>query len=379
MQPTSRKGVTAGKGAASKSASCFILLAILLATAACSKALPARAEFVLGTVCSINLYEYGSQKLYSLIFERLREIDRTMGAKEGILHGLEAPPFQGSLEVQPSFLVLINQNAGIAPVKVSDDLLDVLEKAVYYAEISNGAFDPTIGPLVNLWGIGTETEKIPEPGEIAQALPLINWQDLIIDRGQGTAFLRRRGMALDLGGIAKGYAADEAVRIVREASASHAIIDLGGNIAAMGTRSASKGGAAPTPWRIGVQDPLGERNAYIGILSISDKSVVTSGVYERYFESGGRRYHHILSTTDGYPVDKGLLSVTIVADQSMDADGLSTAVFALGFAQGLELAEKLPYAEAIFIFADRSVYITDGLMDSFTLTNDDYTILIPCS
>ena len=337
------------------------LVLAALAFSACAKAPPppARMEFALGTVCSVNLFEYGEHKLYSRIFQRLREIDQTMSARTGIVN------------IGDSSLMEINQNAGIAPVKIGSGLLEVLEKAKYYAEISGGAFDPTVGPLVNAWGIGTESERIPEPQEINRALSLINWQDLIIDREQGTAFLRQQGMELDLGAIAKGYAADEAVRIAQEAQAGRAIIDLGGNIAAMGARGSAN---HESPWRVGIQNPLGERGEYLGVLSIINKSVVTSGVYERYFESGGKRYHHILSTRDGYPVDNGLLSVTIVADRSIDADGLSTAVFALGFRQGLALLETIPGAEGIFVFDDRGVYITHELRDLFRLASNEYTM-----
>jgi len=290
----------------------------------------------------------------------LREIDRTMSARESILHS------------EVTNLMMINQNAGITPVSVSEDLFAVLERAVYYAKISNGAFDPTVGPLVSLWGIGTDNVQIPEPQDITNALALVNWQELILDKEQGTAFLQRKGMELDLGGIAKGYAADEAARIAREAKAAHAIIDFGGNIIAMGARNSNKRGLAAAPWRVGIQDPLSERNAYIGILLLIDKSIVTSGVYERYFTFDGNHYHHILSTKNGYPVDNGLLSVTIVTDLSIDADGLSTAVFALGFEQGLSLVEELSDTEGIFVFTDRSVYITGGLTDIFTLTGNEY-------
>jgi thiamine biosynthesis lipoprotein len=335
----------------------------------CDKALPApaRMEFVLGTVCRVNLYEFGTQKLYARIFSRLNEIDRTMSAR--------AADSPGTL----SSLMKINQNAGIAPVKIPEDLLDVLEQARKYAELTGGAFDPTIGPLVNLWGIGTENERVPSPDEIAQALELIDWRDLIIDRKGGTAFLMRRGMALDLGAIAKGYAADEAARLAKEAKAARAIIDLGGNVLAIGGRSPDRGvsdgggkNRETLPWRIGIQDPLAERGSYIGVLLAQDKTAVTSGVYERYFESDGKRYHHIFSTRDGYPVDNGLLSVTIVTNRSIDADALSTAVFALGYAQGMVLLETIPQTEAIFIFKDLSVR-RKGLRETFNLVNGRYT------
>ena len=341
----------------------FVVLCCLIFST-CAKEPPARSELVLGTKCTVNLFEYGNQKLYERIFERLREIEKTMIAAH---HGKNSG-WEGVLHTQLSGIMLINQNAGIAPVQVGADLLEVLERACYYAELSNGAFDPTVGPLVSAWGIGTESEQIPGQQEIDRALALINWQDLIIDHEQGTAFLQQPGMEIDLGAIAKGYAADEAARIAGEGGAARAIIDLGGNIVALGSRSSN------APWRIGIQDPLEKRNAYIGIISVNDKTVVTSGIYERYFEQDGKQYHHILSTKDGYPVDNGLISVSIVTERSIDADGLSTAVFALGFQQGLELLKAIPRTDAIFIFADRSVYVTDGIREVFRLTNDDYFI-----
>jgi thiamine biosynthesis lipoprotein len=341
-----------------KRAPLFVYLAVFsLLVPGCAKPAHSRMEFALGTVCSVNLYQDGTDALYARIFSRIREIDRAMSVRDALDSGL----------------VRINENAGIAPATVSADVIEVLERALHYAEISGGAFDPSVGTLVNLWGIGTDTEKVPAPQEIAEALALVNWRDVRIDARAGTVFLPRRGMALDLGAIAKGYAADEAVRIAREGKVRRAIIDLGGNIFALGGRAANMPGAA-APWRIGVQDPLEERGTYIGVLPVQDKSVVTSGVYERYFESAGRRYHHILSTEDGYPIQNGLLSVTIVAEHSLDADALSTAAFALGYTRGRALIESIDGIEAVFVFEDRGVKITNGLAGVFSLTGDRYTL-----
>ncbi|MCL2127352.1 MAG: FAD:protein FMN transferase [Treponema sp.] len=328
-------------------------------------------EFALGTVCSVNLFEGGKNSIYSRVFSRIREIDRTMSAFGGdfqdLLGGGAARP---GAETLVSGIVAVNGKAGIEAVKIRADLIGVLETALRYAELSNGAFDPTVGPLVSLWGIGTAAQRIPEDGEISAALALVSWRDLEVDREAGTAFLRREGMALDIGAIAKGYAADEAVRIAGEEGVKRAIIDLGGNISALGWREKKKS----LPWRIGVQNPLGERGSYIGVLAVHDMSVVTSGVYERYFEAEGKRYHHILSTTDGCPVDNGLLSVTIVTESSIDADALSTSVFALGFERGKALVDSIPGAEAVFVFNDRGVRITGGLKEIFTITDDGYTL-----
>lgn len=330
----------------------------------CAAAVRSQMEFALGTLCSVNLYEDGTKALYARIFSRIREIDRAMSVRA-------AEP--GSAAAMVSGVMRINENAGIEPVAVSADIIDVLERALHYAELSGGAFDPTVGTLVTLWGIGTDTERIPGPEEIAEALALVNWRDLIIDTEAGTAFLRRRGMALDLGAIAKGYAADEAVRIARQGKVKRGIIDLGGNIFALGARAKNNREEA-APWRIGVQDPLGERGTYIGVLPVQNKSIVTSGVYERYFEFEGRRYHHILSTRDGFPVHNGLLSATIVAERSIDADALSTAVFALGYGEGRALIESIAGIEAIFVFEDRSVKITGGLEGVFSLTGEGYVL-----
>jgi thiamine biosynthesis lipoprotein len=317
----------------------------------------------MGTVCAINLYEGGSRKLYAAVFSRLREIDRMMSAQAGVF-----PEDTGAANSPESDLERINRNAGREPVKVPEDLITVLEKALYYAELSGGAFDPTVGPLVKLWGIGTETARVPGADELQAALGLVNWRDVQIDREKGTVFLQRPGMALDLGAIAKGYAADEAAALIKKSGPRRGIIDLGGNILAFGERQGNK------PWRIGVQDPGRERGGYLGILLVQDKSVVTSGVYERFFEAEGRRYHHILSTQNGRPVDNGLLSVTIIADFSIDADGLSTTVFALGYEKGRALVESLPGVEAIFVFADKSVRRTPGAGEIFSLSGDFYRL-----
>jgi thiamine biosynthesis lipoprotein len=286
--------------------------------------------------------------------------------------GRTAAVIQSAVEALTSGVFAVNGQAGVAPVTVREDLLGVLEKALHYAELSGGAFDPTVGPLVRLWDIGPESGRVPSEDEIADALALVNWRHLEIDREAGTVFLRYEGMAIDLGAIAKGYAVDEAVRIAKEAKVKRAVIDFGGDIAVLGWRG--KKGKEQQPWRIGIQNPLNERGAYIGILHIHNTNVVTSGVYERFFELDGKRYHHILSTTDGYPADNGLLSVTVMSDHAADADALSTAVFALGFEKGKALIDSIPHTEAIFVFDNKSVKITNGLKEFFTLTDDEFVV-----
>jgi thiamine biosynthesis lipoprotein len=288
-------------------------------------------------------------------------------------HSETAAKLQSTTEALVSGVVAINRRAGLEPVKVRADLIELLETALYYAELSDGAFDPTIGPLTRLWGIGTDSERVPGEGEIARALRLVNWRDLIIDRESGTAFLRREGMALDLGAIAKGYAGDEALRIAKQDKVKRAVIDLGGNIVTLGGRE--KKGKIIHPWRIGIQNPLMGRGSYIGVIPVIDMSVVTSGVYERHFESGGKSYHHLLSTANGYPVENGLLSATIVTRSSTAADALSTLVFTLGYERGKAVIDSIPDTDAIFVFDDHSVRITAGLNEFFKLTDNEFTLL----
>ena len=334
----------------------------------------AQIELALGTVCIINLYAGGKDTVYSSIFSRIQEINRTMSVHKSEFQHMfdEATSLQPAASSLVSGIAAINEQAGIRPVRVRSDIIDVLEKALYYAELSDGAFDPTVGPLVNLWGIGTDDERLPSENEIDETLKLVNWRDVIINREESTVFLQREGMAIDLGAIAKGYAADEAVRIAREAGVRSGVIDLGGNISVIGLRT-DKG--ATRHWRIGVQDPLSDRGGYVGVLIVSDTNVVTSGVYERYFLQDGKRYHHIFSTETGYPVDNGLLSVTIVTEESIVADALSTVVFALGLERGKALVDASPGVEAVFILNDKSIIITDGLKNIFSFESDEYTLV----
>lgn len=173
---------------------------------------------------------------------------------------------------------------------------------------------------------------------------------------------------MDLGAIAKGYAADEVAAILKKHGVKHAIINLGGNVLAIG------GNVNGEPFKIGVQNPLNPRGDYMGILNIEDKTVVTSGIYEKYLEKDGKRYHHILEPKTGYPADNSIVGISIITDKSIDGDGLSTSVFLLGLDKGMELIESLDNVEAIFITTDKKVYISKGLKDNFILTNMEYTI-----
>ena len=326
----------------------FAGLAVLL-LAGCSKTVQSRSEFMLSTICAVTLYDEGTPQAYQDVFARLGEIESRM-----------------SVFIEGSDLDRINKAAGIEAVEVHSDVFYVIERAVYYAELSGGAFDPTVRPLVAIWDIGGKNPRVPAPEELDKVLPLVNWRDIELDRNSNSVFLKRPGMALDLGAIAKGYAADEAAAIIKKAGISQAMINIGGNILTVGEK---KDGS---PWMIGIRDPLDTSGAYIGIARTKGKTLVTSGVYERFFMSEGKRYHHLFSPALGYPADNGLLSVSVITDVSIDADALSTAIFVMGYENGRAFVESLDGVEAIFVFEDRSIYLTGGV--DFILVNENYGI-----
>ncbi|MDR0638649.1 MAG: FAD:protein FMN transferase [Spirochaetaceae bacterium] len=312
----------------------FICLPTILLTACVPIIEESRSTFALGTVCNIFLFENGKNDLYTTLFHRLSAIEAVMSANE--ISGV-------------SELSQVNQNAGIRPVAVSGELITVLQRALFFANLTDGAFNPAVGPLVKLWNIGAENARLPGESEIAAALSLIDYCGIEVDEANQTVFLKYEGMSLDLGGIAKGYAADELVNILRAAGIRRAVIDLGGNIYAHGSKTPKQ------KWRIGIQNPFSPRGEYLAVEESADETLVTSGVYERFFEENGVRYHHILDPKTGYPADSGLLSVTVIAESSLDADALSTSLFVLGYEQGCGLLSRFPGIEAVFVFRDATV------------------------
>lgn len=309
--------------------------------------------FFLNSILTLDIYDTGldNAKINQEVEDRVRELENKMSTK-----------------IATSEVSKINDNAGIDKVKVSDDTYTVIKEALKYGKISKGKFDITVGNLVDLWGIGTENEKVPSKEEIQKALATVDYNKVEIDDNNKTVFLKDKGMKIDLGAIAKGYVADDIVKILEKDGVKSAIINLGGNVYVYG----NKGGKN---FKIGIRNPLSpDPNDYLGIYQSQNESVVTSGVYERFFEKDGKRYHHILSTSDGYPIDNNLISTSIITKSSMDADALSTTTFALGLEEGLKLVENTKNTEAMFITADKKIYMTSGLKEKFELKNSDFTI-----
>jgi len=313
-----------------------------------------RTNFMMDTVMTIKVFDSNDEKILDEVFERIEEIESKM-----------------SRTIEDSDINLINENAGVKPVEVSEDVYLVIKTAKQYAEISNGAYDPTIGPLVNLWDINEEGEiekdSIPSEEKILEEKSKVDFTKLELLE-DNKVFLSEKDMILDLGGIAKGYAADEIGRILKEKGVESAIIDLGGDIYALGFKPVEQ------PWKIGIQNPFEHRGSYVGIAEIKNKSIVTSGDYERYFELDNVRYHHIIDSKTGYPANNELSAVSIISDNSMDGDAISTAVFILGKDKGLQFINELEGVDALLITKDSQIYMTDNFKDIFTLKNNGFKI-----
>ena len=264
-----------------------------------------QTALLLDTIVSVTCYGEGSDEAANAAIDEIKRIEAIFS------------PY-----IETSEIYNINHNAHSAPVKVTDEVMSVLKEALRICALTDGAFDITIKPLVDLWNIKAENPSVPSPDAIAEAKSKVDWTK--VELSDGTVRLGAEGMMLDLGGAAKGYAADCAVKVIRDHGIKDAILDLGGNVYAMG--SSEKG----TPWRIGLQDPDGKRGEYFKAEELSDLSCVTSGSYERYFESGGRIYHHIINPKTGYCADEGLISVSVIGKSSFEADMLSTAIFVMG-------------------------------------------------
>ena len=306
---------------------------------------------LLNTVITISIYDDADEKVFGDVFDKIAEIEGAM-----------------SVTRPDSEISWAAAMAGKSPVALSDETYFVVKEAFDISVKSGGAFNLAIGPLVKLWGINTDSPRVPDRAEIEQIKELIDYDAVILSDSDKSVYLEREGMSIDLGAIAKGYAGDAAAEIVRSHGIKHAVLDLGGNVVAIGCRPDG------SDWRIGVRNPIIGESGYIGVLTVKDKAAVTSGVYERYFESGGYYYHHIFDGNTGYPADAGLLSVTIVSDSSTEADMLSTVAFLLGVGDGTAFLSGYDNAEAIFVTAGLDIFLTPGIKDSFTITDDRFSL-----
>jgi len=247
----------------------------------------------------------------------------------------------------------INRNAGISEVKISPDILDILDKSLYVSEKTEGAFDITIGPVTKLYDFHRKIK--PEAGEIKKKLSLVHYRDLIVDRNTSTAFLRKRGMLIDPGGITKGYAADRAVEILKKQGIHSGLVTVAGDIKAFGLKPDGR------PWKIGIRNPRanGQEEDVMATIGLRDMAISTSGDYERFFIFDGRRYHHLVSPKTGFPAE-GCQSVSIITKEGFFTDAFATAVFILGPEKGMKVLEKMGF-DGVIVDSKGKIYITPGI------------------
>ncbi|MCQ2597833.1 MAG: FAD:protein FMN transferase [Treponema sp.] len=304
------------------------------------KVLPPQVHMCMDTVCSVNLYDDGTEKLYKEIFLRFDDLEK-----------------QFSVTIPESNVSQLNSGAGTGPVQVSEDVYDMLEISSVVSKISGGAFDITTDPVIQLWGINTERARVPEQNEIDEALEKVGYERMFFaDDGVRWAILEN-GMSINFGAVAKGYAADAVVEILKAHEVKKAILDLGGNIFCYGKKEDGK------LWTVGIKNPENPTGAPLLKITSDEVSVVTSGIYERFLEKDGKKYHHIFDPKTGYPVENDLASVTVVCSVSTAADALSTACFVLGKQAALNCLSEF---EKIFRTEIGLVFITKNGIVSAT-------------
>ena len=291
---------------------------------------------VMGTNVSVELWhpdEKIAAQLIQRVFDEMWRIDLLMS------------PFR-----EQSELSRINRQAAKAPVKISQELFDLLQKANAFSRLSQGAFDITFASVGRLYDYREGIH--PDQTHLDALLPKVNFNHLLFDPRQRTLAFAVDGVQIDLGGIAKGYAVDRAIELLKTAGVAHALVSAGGDSRILGDRRGR-------PWHVAIRNPR-ERSATVVMLPLTDAAVSTSGDYERYFEADGVRYHHILTPATGRPPNQ-LRSVTIIGSDATTTDALSTTVFVMGLEQGLALIETLADVEAVIIDSDSQMHYSSGL------------------
>lgn len=308
-----------------------------------------KSSFLLNTIITITVYDSQDESIIDGAMELIKDYEeiysRTLETSE--LYKLN----HGTLE---------KAEGGLYSYKISDKLADILDKGLYYSNLSGGKFDITVAPITSQWDFISEDAVIPEKSDLEAVLPLVGYKNMTLEDNIVT--FQKEGMGIDLGAIAKGYIADRVKEYLLDNGVESAMINLGGNILVVGKKPSGEA------FKVGIQKPFAGRNEIIAAMEIDDKSVVSSGIYERYIMKDDKFYHHIIDPSTGYPYKSDLVAVTIISDKSVDGDGLSTTCFALGLEKGMELIESLEDTYAIFITNDYELHYTEGFFDNIKVT-----------
>lgn len=326
---------------------CFKLFAAFLLTASLLGCVPRAEEktvqtYAMNTVMSLTACGDNADAALNAAVNEINSIDRRMQRSnpEGEIYKLNSEK----------------------SAELSQDTAEIISTALDIADKTNGAFDITIAPVMDLWGFYGQNYHLPDKDELTAALADVDYKRVSMD---GTSASLNGSTGIDLGGIAKGYTSDRLIKLFREKGITSAIVTLGGNVQTLGTKSDG------SKWRVGIQNP-DDSGSYIGIVSLENMAAVTSGGYQRYFERNGIKYHHIIDPETGYPADSGVKSVTIVCENGTLADGLSTSLFVMGLDKSTELWKSGCYSfDFVIQTEDNKIYITENIEDIF---ESDYDV-----
>lgn len=328
-----------------------LALVFLLSGCKSSNMLQTGELFIMSTYVTQQVYGEHADEAIHAVNTLLEEYDATF-----------------SLYKEGSEINRINQNAGTTPSAVSEETFSLIQKAKQYSELSGGLFDLTVAPLSTLWGVNSKNPRVPSDEEIAAALDLVNYRDVVLDESEQTVYLKRKGMAIDLGGIAKGFFCEKIEEIYRQYGVSSALVSIGGNIYTYGQKPDGES------YRLGIRNPNDlNGSSVMGILSSHDEVVATSGAYERYFEQDGILYHHILDLETGFPAESDLLSVTVICKDGGLADFLSTTLYLAG-SKAIESCLDDEHFQVIVIDQNNQVYISPSLKERFTVTDSAFLL-----
>lgn len=326
----------------------FLVFVVLLFVVACGARAPiTKTEFLLDTISTVTIYDITDGSLLDGAFAVCREYEDKLSRTK-----------------EQSDIYKIN-NAGGQTTSVSPETAEIINKSLAFCRL--GGFDISVEPLTALWDFGNSPKEKPNDDDIKRELLHIGFEKIKIS--QNSVTLADEGAGLDLGAIAKGYIADKMGEHLISRGVKSAIINLGGNVLAIGSKP---GGGE---WTIGIQKPFESRGALLASIKVRDVSVVTTGIYEKFFREGDALYHHILDPETGYPFENSLAAVTVISKSSADADALGTVCFARGLEKGLEFAEGRSDIEAIFITKDNVLYPTSGVGSKIPIELENGAVL----
>jgi FAD:protein FMN transferase len=341
----------------------IICIMLVVPTVACTKkesTVPVDKQALkMDTVMDLRVYGSKANEAIDAAYKRIDEIEQIASA-----------------DIATSDVSLINNAAGKDYVKVHPEIIKMLNTAIKYSKLSDGAFDVTVRPLIKLWGIGTSSERLPSDAEIKALLPLVGYKNISINEQDNTVKLMKAGMGIDLGGIAKGFAADEVVKVFKKYGIKNALINLGGSsIYTMGQKPDG------SLWSVAIQHPRKDKSeGYLGVIKLPESALSTSGDYERFFIQNGKRYHHIINPFTGYPADTGVMSDTIIIDSNtpdanMLADTLTKVTFVSGVEKGFKIINSLPGVSCMAETTDYKIYQSKAWNKSVDNLSPDFTVV----